>query len=125
MCEHLRRLGQRRDGTTSGAGPINPTLVLQNITTVIMGKRASSRRFKAFVTVFSQNCLGLKTGERFTEMIDVLTQRKAFAVGVQETWRSGVERFDQQGWRYLYCLIGRFGSLASSAIHGNRGGGVS
>ena len=101
MCEHLRRLGQRRDGTTSGAGPINPTLVLQNITTVIMGKRASSRRFKAFVTVFSQNCLGLKTGERFTEMIDVLTQRKAFAVGVQETWRSGVERFDQQGWRYL------------------------
>ena len=101
MCEHLRRLGQRRDGTTSGAGPINPTLVLQNITTVIMGKRASLRRFKAFVTVFSQNCLGLKTGERFTEMIDVLTQRKAFAVGVQETWRSGVERFDQQGWRYL------------------------
>ena len=99
--------------------------MLQYITTVIMGKRASSRRFKAFVTVFSQNCLGLKTGERFTEMIDVLTQRKAFAVGVQETWRSGVERFDQQGWRYLYCLIGRFGSLASSAIHGNRGGGVS
>ena len=43
MCEHLRRLGQRRDGTTSGAGPINPTLVLQNITTVIMGKRASWR----------------------------------------------------------------------------------
>ena len=44
-----------------------------------MGKKSSCKRFKAFVTVLSQNMRGLKTAESITELIDVLEQRRAFA----------------------------------------------
>ena len=66
-----------------------------------MGKKSSCKRFKAFVTVLSQNMRGLKTAESITELIDVLEQRRAFACCGQETWRQGFERFEQQGWRFL------------------------
>ena len=66
--------------------------MLQNTTSVNMGKKSSCKRFKAFVTVLSQNMRGLKTAESITELIDVLEQRRAFACCGQETWRQGFER---------------------------------
>ena len=56
---------------------------------------------KAFLTFMTQNCRGLKTDARIVEIIDGLTQRQAFLACVQETWRSGADDFQQDGWTFL------------------------
>ena len=66
-----------------------------------MVRYGAPRHFKSFLTVFSQNCRGLKTDEHVTELLDVLQQRRAFAACVQETWRPGIEDQLCDGWRYL------------------------
>ena len=48
-------------------------------------------RFKACLTIISQNCRGLKTEARLDEVICVLSSRDAFLACVQETWRPGQE----------------------------------
>ena len=53
------------------------------------------------MTIFSQNCRGLKTDTRRTELLNVLEHRKAFAACLQETWRAGVEDDVLDGWRFV------------------------
>ena len=62
---------------------------------------SKQRHWKSYLTIFSQNCLGLKTEARRTELLDVLEQRRAFAVCLQETWRPGSEDVIVGSWRCL------------------------
>ena len=49
----------------------------------------------------SQNCCGLKTTSYLVELIDGASCAKAFMVGLQETWRVGLEELEQDGWLFL------------------------
>ena len=66
-----------------------------------MVTNSKQRHWKSYLTIFSQNCLGLKTEARRTELLDVLEQRRAFAVCLQETWRPGSEDVIVGSWRCL------------------------
>ena len=52
-------------------------------------------------SIFSQNCLGLKTATRRTELIAMLRRRGAFAACLQETWRQGTEELQEDGWLFV------------------------
>ena len=69
-------------------------------------------------SIFSQNCLGLKTVTRRTELIAVLRRRGAFAACLQETWREGIEELQEDGWLFV--------GSAPAAQHGRgcRGVGI-
>ena len=65
----------------------------------IGGRRQRLRRnLRLLIT---QNCLGLKTATRLTELIAVLRQRGAFAAFLQETWRTGTEVHSEEGWTFI------------------------
>ena len=51
--------------------------------------------------IFQQNCRGLKTDGLLTELVDALNIRKGFALGVQETWRTGTEQFEIDKYTFL------------------------
>ena len=53
------------------------------------------------LTIFSQNCRGLKTDGRIDELVDVLQQRRAFLACVQETWRCGLDDGVYANWTFL------------------------
>jgi len=62
-------------------------------------RRASLRRdLRSFI---SQNCRGLKTSTRKTELISVLRWRRAFAACLQETWREATEELLEDGWLFI------------------------
>ena len=52
-------------------------------------------------TIFSQNCLGLKTATRRTELVAMLRRRGAFVACLQETWRVGTEELQEDGWLFV------------------------
>ena len=51
--------------------------------------------------LISQNCRGLKSASRLTELAAVLRARHAFAACLQETWRTGRERMTEGGYRFF------------------------
>ena len=53
------------------------------------------------LTIFSQNCRGLKTDGRIDELAHVLQERRAFLACVQETWRCGTDDVVCGGWTFL------------------------
>ena len=53
------------------------------------------------LTIFSQNCRGLKTDGRIDELVHVLQERRAFLACVQETWRYGKDDVVCNGWTFL------------------------
>ena len=59
------------------------------------------RRQMPCLTIFSQNCRGLKTDGRIDELVDVLQQRRAFLACVQETWRCGLDDGVYANWTFL------------------------
>ena len=62
-------------------------------------KPSRRQRLRRDLRLFiSQNCLGLKTATRLTELIYVLQNRRAFAAFLQETWRTGTEVLSVEGW---------------------------
>ena len=68
----------------------------------MVGSARAKARFKACLTIISQNCRGLKTRARIDEVICALSNRGAFLACVQETWRPGEEeQLCQDGWLYL------------------------
>ena len=52
-------------------------------------------------SVLSQNCRGLKTDGRVTELVDAADCKHAFAACLQETWRPGDEEFTESSWTFL------------------------
>lgn len=52
-------------------------------------------------SIFSQNWHGLKSDTGLGEMFAACKARNAFAVGGQETWRSGYEYFEQGGYTFI------------------------
>ena len=51
--------------------------------------------------MFGQNCRGLKTEDRITELFSSAGRHHAFAVGLQETWRAGLEERMQDGCLFI------------------------
>ena len=77
-------------------------------------RRAHLRRdLRSFI---SQNCRGLKTSTRKTELISVLRWRRAFAACLQETWREATEELLEDGWLFI--------GSAPAAQHGRGSHGV-
>ena len=64
-------------------------------------KRRAPFRRRAPLLLLSQNCRGLKTDARLTELCATLNGRRAFITGLQETWRTGKEDLRQDGLRFL------------------------
>ena len=97
-----RRSVRRLHSTASATDLASPGLVA-HLRHANMGVSYTTRRWrKAFLTIFTQNCRGLKTDARIVELIDVLQQRQAFLCAVQETWRNGEEDSTRcGGWRFL------------------------
>ena len=61
--------------------------------------RAQRREERYFIT---QNCRGLKTDARLTELVDIIGCRRAFAVCLQETWRAGNEEpLEEDGFTFV------------------------
>lgn len=52
-------------------------------------------------SIYTQNWHGLKTEAALGEMFAACKRRNAFAVGGQETWRTGTELFQQDGFTFL------------------------
>ena len=52
-------------------------------------------------TFFQQNVRGLKSHSAVTELIDSMRCRSGFSLGVQETWRSGIDEFTEDGYTFL------------------------
>lgn len=59
------------------------------------------RRQQPPLTIFSQNCRGLKTNGRIDELVHVLQERRAFLACVQETWRCGSDDVVCGDWTFL------------------------
>jgi hypothetical protein len=53
------------------------------------------------IELFGQNTRGLKTDDKLEELRGVAAKRKAYAVGVQETWRIGQGTLDSRGWKFV------------------------
>ena len=51
--------------------------------------------------IYSQNARGLKTDSALTEAIDALRHRSGFSAGLQETWRTGLEEIEEDGFVFL------------------------
>ena len=51
--------------------------------------------------IYSQNARGLKTDSALTEAIDALRRRSGFSAGLQETWRTGLEEIEEDGFVFL------------------------
>ena len=64
------------------------SVAVRDTCNAIGGRRQRLRR--NLHTILTQNCLGLKTATRKTELVHVLRQRQPLAVCLQETWRAGV-----------------------------------
>ena len=78
--------------------PPGSTSVAPNDGTQTRASRHSSRT----CDVLSQNCRGLKTDARITEIVSEMATRHVWAAGLQETWRSGRDEFSEGG----YCFLG-------------------
>ena len=52
-------------------------------------------------SIISQNCRGLKTATRKTELLGVLRRIRAFAACLQETWREAIEELLEDGWLFV------------------------
>ena len=66
-----------------------------------IGGRAKPPRQRNVHSILTQNCLGMKSATRKTELISVLRQREPLAVCLQETWRTGVEELSEDGWLFI------------------------
>ena len=53
-------------------------------------KSSGARKFNR-LHIFAQNCRGLKTDSRLTELVHAAQWRKAFAICLSETWREQSE----------------------------------
>ena len=53
------------------------------------------------IELYGQNARGLKTDDKLEELRGVAAKRKAYAVGVQETWRIGQETLDSRDWKFV------------------------
>ena len=65
-------------------------------------KSSGARKFNR-LHIFAQNCRGLKTDSRLTELVHTAQWRKAFAICLSETWRGQSEEFisDPSGYTFL------------------------
>ena len=54
-------------------------------------KSSGARKFNR-LHIFAQNCRGLKTDSRLTELVHTAQWRKAFAICLSETWRGRLQR---------------------------------
>ena len=65
-------------------------------------KSSGARKFNR-LHIFAQNCRGLKTDSRLTELVHTAQWRKAFAICLSETWRGQTEEFisDPSGYTFL------------------------
>ena len=65
-------------------------------------KSSGARKFNR-LHIFAQNCRGLKTDSRLTELVHTSQWRKAFAICLSETWRGQSEEFisDPSGYTFL------------------------
>ena len=75
------------------------SVAVRDTCNAIGGRRQRLRR--NLHTILTQNCLGLKTATRKTELVHVLRQRQPLAVCLQETWRAGVEELTEDGWLFI------------------------
>ena len=66
-----------------------------------MGKSRRSFKRSLARNIFTQNCRGLKTEAKLTELIEASHHKDAFAVCAQETWRCGKEISSENGWTFL------------------------
>ena len=66
------------------------------------GHTSVSRSRSCTRDIWSQNCRGLKTDARVTEVVSELSERHVWAAGLQETWRSGRDEFSEAS----YCFLG-------------------
>ena len=62
-------------------------------------RRAKFRR--NLRSIVSQNCRGLKTSTRKSELLGVLRWRHTFAACLQETWRTGIEELLEDDWLFI------------------------
>ena len=67
----------------------------------IPAEEHSPRKRHCFVQLFSQNCNGLKTTSRITELIDTSRRRNAHITCLQETWREGTEELEEDGFIFV------------------------
>ena len=65
-------------------------------------------------SIYSQNFHGLKSDAKLAEHLHACSQHKAFAVCGQETWRTGVELFEQEGYTFIGVGLAAQGSRRGS-----------
>ena len=51
--------------------------------------------------IVSQNARGLKSDHKLRELTSTIKSRGYFAVCIQETWMSGVENFELNGYHFI------------------------
>ena len=61
----------------------------------------STRKKNVIPTQTFFNVRGLKSHSVVTELIDSMRCRSGFSLGVQETWRSGIDEFTEAGYTFL------------------------
>ena len=64
-------------------------------------KRPRPRRRSFPRKIYTQNCRGLKTDIKLTELIQSAWRQDAFAVCVQETWRCAQDFEEENGWTFI------------------------
>ena len=64
-------------------------------------KRPRPRRRSFPRKIYTQNCRGLKTDTKLTELIHSAWRQDAFAVCVQDTWRCAQDFEEENGWTFI------------------------
>ena len=67
---------------------------------IITAKKTKSV-LRSLVSIYSQNARGLKTNSALTEAIEALRRRSGFSAGLHETWRTGLEEIEEDGFVFL------------------------
>ena len=83
-------------------------------------QHARRRRYRYDVNdIFQQNFQGLKSEAALSELIAAAKRRNAFAIGGQETWRSGTDAWEQAGFTFVAA-----GPAQQRSRRGSQGVGV-
>ena len=54
------------------------------------------------IYIVSQNARGLKSDDKLRELTSTIKSLGYFAICIQETWRSGVENFELNGYHFIF-----------------------